>query len=101
MPRLDEASCDAVFCFSSFPHFQDKAKATQALGRILKPGGLFAIAHFASSEGVNRQHESYNAVRDDRLPDEAGMRALLLAGGLAVDRFIDEPGFYCVVGRKR
>lgn len=98
---LDEASCDAVICFSSFPHFQDKAEAVRSLARILKPGGVFAVAHFDSSEEINKHHESHDAVRHDRLPDEAAMRALLGAAGLGIDRFIDEPGFYCVVARKQ
>ena len=97
---LEEASCDVVICFSSFPHFRDKAMAARRLARILKPGGVFAVAHFDSSEGINKHHESHHAVRHDRLPDEATMRAMLLAGGLGIDRFIDEPGFYCVVARK-
>ncbi|MCE5262281.1 MAG: class I SAM-dependent methyltransferase [Deltaproteobacteria bacterium] len=98
---LDEASCDGVICFSSFPHFHDKAKAAAALSRILKPGGFFAVSHFDSSEGINRHHGSCHAVMHDRLPDEAAMRALMRTAGLGIDVFIDQPGFYCMIARKQ
>jgi len=97
---LDDASCDLVVCFSCFPHFQDKGKATLALSRILKPGGVFALSHFDSSEGINKHHGSCHAVMHDRLPAEATMRALLQTAALGIDVFMDEPGFYCIIARK-
>jgi ubiquinone/menaquinone biosynthesis C-methylase UbiE len=97
---LDDASCDVVICFSCFPHFQDKEKATLALSRILKPGGVLAVSHFDSSEGIKKHHESCHAVMHDHLPDEAAMRALLQTVGLGIDVFIDKPGFYCIIARK-
>jgi ubiquinone/menaquinone biosynthesis C-methylase UbiE len=98
---LDDASCDVVICFSCFPHFQDKGKATLALSRILKPGGVFAVAHFDSSEGIKKHHESCHAVMHDHLPDEGAMRALLQTAGLGIELFIDEPGLYCIIARKK
>jgi len=98
---LDDASCDVVICFSCFPHFQDKEKTTLALSRILKPGGVFAVAHFDSSEGIRKHHESCHAVMHDHLPEEAAMRTLLQAAGLGIDLFIDEPGFYCIIARRQ
>jgi len=97
---LDDASCNVVICFSCFPHFQDKEKATLALSRILKPGGVFAVSHFDSSEGIKKHHESCHAVMHDHLPDEAAMRALLQTVALGIDAFIEEPGFYCIIARK-
>lgn len=97
---LDDSSCDAVICFSCFPHFQDKGKAMRTLSRILKPHGLFIISHFDSSEGINKHHSTCHAVMHDHLPDEAAMRALLQAAGLSIETFVDEPGFYCIVARK-
>ena len=97
---LDDASCDVVICFSCFPHFQDKGKAMTALSRILKPGGVFAVSHFDSSEGINKHHGSCHAVMHDHLPDEATMRSLLQSADLSIDVFIDEPGFYCILAKK-
>lgn len=97
---LESASCDAVICFSCFPHFQDKGKALRALSRILKPGGVCAVAHFNSSEGINKLHGTCHAVMHDHQPDESGMRALLQSAGLHIETFIEEPGFYCTVAKK-
>jgi ubiquinone/menaquinone biosynthesis C-methylase UbiE len=97
---LDDASCDMVICFSCFPHFQEKEKATGALSRILKPRGVFAVSHFDSSEGIKKHHASCHAVMHDHLPDEGAMRSLLQAAGLSIDVFMDEPGFYCIIARK-
>jgi demethylmenaquinone methyltransferase/2-methoxy-6-polyprenyl-1,4-benzoquinol methylase len=97
---LEEGSCDMVICFSCFPHFQDKEKAVMTLSRLLKPGGVFAVSHFDSSEGIKKHHGSCHAVMHDHLPDEAEMRSLLETAGLGIDVFIDEPGFYCIIATK-
>ena len=97
---LEDASCDVVICFSCFPHFDDKQKAMAALARILKPQGTFVVAHFDSADAINRHHESCHAVMHDHLPDESAMRALLDNAGLKIERFVDEPGFYCILGFK-
>jgi ubiquinone/menaquinone biosynthesis C-methylase UbiE len=97
---LDDASCDVVICFSCFPHFQDKGKATMALLRILRPGGVFAVSHFDSSEGIKKHHGSCHAVMHDHLPDEVAMRSLFQKVGLNIEVFIDEPGFYFIIAKK-
>jgi ubiquinone/menaquinone biosynthesis C-methylase UbiE len=98
---LDDASCDVVICFSCFPHFHDKEKSMASLSRVLKNGGLFAIAHFDSSQGISKHHESCHAVMHDHLPDQPEMRKLFHQAGLTIDLFTDEPGFYCVIAQKR
>lgn len=98
---LDEASCDVVICFSCFPHFHDKQKAMMAMSRILKPTGIFVMSHFDSAEGLNRHHAScHHAVSHDHMPDEPGIRQLLLDAHLNITFFVDEPGFYCILARK-
>ena len=97
---LDDASCDVIICFSSFPHFHDKEKAMTVLTRILKPRGTFVVSHFNSSEELKKHHGSCHAVMHDHLPDEAGMRTLLQKVDLNIEVFIDEPGFYCIIAKK-
>lgn len=97
---LDEAICDMVICFSCFPHFHDKQKATTELSRILKPNGLFVISHFDSAEGLNRHHASCHAVRHDHMPDEKDMLRLIHDAHLNIMTFVDEPGFYCILAIK-
>jgi demethylmenaquinone methyltransferase/2-methoxy-6-polyprenyl-1,4-benzoquinol methylase len=97
---LEEASCDAVICFSCFPHFHDKEKAMTVLSRILKPRGAFAVAHFNSAEEIKKHHGSCHAVMHDHLPDEEAMRALFQKVDLDIEVFTDEPGFYCIIAKK-
>lgn len=99
-PPLDEACCDIVICFSCFPHFQDKVRAVTALARTLKPGGVFVVSHFDSSDGINRHHERCHAVMHDHLPDEEGMRALFRQANLSIEKYTDEAGFYCIIAGK-
>jgi demethylmenaquinone methyltransferase/2-methoxy-6-polyprenyl-1,4-benzoquinol methylase len=97
---LETESCDAVICFSCFPHFHDKEGALRELSRVLKHGGHLTIAHFISSDEVRHHHASCHAVMHDHLPDESGMRELFRIVSLNIREFIDESGFYCVLADK-
>lgn len=97
---LEDASCDVILCFSCFPHLHDKERVMHTLSRILKRGGSLVVAHFDSSEGINKHHESCPAVMHDHLPDQSDMRALFQRSALSISCFIDEPGFYCIVAAK-
>jgi demethylmenaquinone methyltransferase/2-methoxy-6-polyprenyl-1,4-benzoquinol methylase len=97
---LKDASCDVVFCFSCFPHFQDKEKAVAAFARILKPGGIIIVSHFDSSEGLKKHHGSCRAVMHDHLPEEGAIRALFDHALLRIELFIDEAGFYFLRAKK-
>ncbi|HOF57418.1 MAG TPA: class I SAM-dependent methyltransferase [Syntrophorhabdaceae bacterium] len=97
---LDDNSCDVVICFSCFPHFHDKNKALKRLSRVLKPHGVFVVAHFDSSEGINKHHRSCHAVMHDHLPDKASMYDIFEKVGLDINHFIDEAGFYCIIAKK-
>jgi len=98
---LEDASCDVVVCFSCFPHFHDKQAAVRTFCRILKPGGSLVVSHFDSREDINKRHASCREVMHDHLPDQNEMRYLVRKAALDVTVFIDEPGFYCMLARKR
>lgn len=98
---LSDRTCDIAVCFSCFPHFMDKLKALQTIERILKPQGVLVIAHFDSSDGINMHHMSCQAVMHDHLPDKAAMREMLTESGFAIERFIDEKGFYYIQAHKK
>ncbi len=98
---LEDESIDVVFCFSCFPHFHDKDRTMQTLSRILVRGGTLVVSHFESSEGINKHHASCQAVMHDHLAGEPEMRGLFRRNALHIDRFIDEPGFYCIRATKR
>ena len=95
-----QASIDVVLCFSCFPHFEQKPESLKRMGRVLKPGGHLAVAHFDSSEDLNRHHHKHDIVMHDMLPTSDLMREYFAETGLCVDLFLDEPGFYLVLGRK-
>jgi ubiquinone/menaquinone biosynthesis C-methylase UbiE len=97
---LEDESCDVILCFSCFPHFHDKEGSMLALSRILRRDGTFVVAHFDSSEGINKHHGSCHAVMHDHLPSQSEIHALFQRAALSIDLFIDEPGFYCITAKK-
>jgi ubiquinone/menaquinone biosynthesis C-methylase UbiE len=97
---LDTESCDVIFCFSCFPHFDHKQEVLTALTRNLRRDGVLVIAHFSSADELNRHHRTCSAVMHDHLPGETDMRSMMEAAGLGIDLFIDEPGFYFIRAKK-
>lgn len=98
---LPSGSLDAVMCFSCFPHLTDKPRALVNAGRMLKRGGAIAIAHVAGRDEINEYHSRCSeAVRDDLLPTDIEMKAMLDQAGLKVETFKNEKGRYEVVAIK-
>jgi ubiquinone/menaquinone biosynthesis C-methylase UbiE len=78
---LKDEIFDAVVCYSSFPHFQDKPGALNEINRVLKKGGRLLICHTSSRLTINDIHRRIPQVQNDLIPDEAEMRQLLSAAG--------------------
>ncbi|HBN07811.1 MAG TPA: hypothetical protein DD435_03890 [Cyanobacteria bacterium UBA8530] len=55
---LEENSVERVLCQDAFPHFRDLQTAFREIFRVLRPGGLFAINHFAGREFINSIHRA-------------------------------------------
>jgi ubiquinone/menaquinone biosynthesis C-methylase UbiE len=91
---------DHVVCFGAFPHFEDKEKALEEMGRVLKTRGTLIIAHALSSVALRSHHQNCGPVSTDFLPEEGEMRALLEKAGFRVKRLIDEPKRYLCEGVK-
>ena len=85
---------DHVVCFGAFPHFGNKERALEEMGRVLKTGGSLVIAHALSSVALRSHHQNCGPVSSDFLPEEGEMRALLKKAGFQVKRLIDEPKRY-------
>ena len=98
---LEPESCDVVMCFACFPHLDHKSAAIKTMSRVLKPEGRLAVAHFDSSEQINRHHSETSAVMHDKLPDEREMKLIFNRAGLQIVCFTDQPGFYLIMGKKR
>lgn len=80
---------DAVICYSSFPHFQDKPKALAEIHRVLKNGGSLSICHTSSRTEINHIHRQIPIVSNDIIPDVDRMRLMLLSAGFAEIRVED------------
>jgi len=91
---------DQIVCFGAFPHFEDKSKALEEMGRVLKPGGTLVIAHALSSTALRNHHQNCAPVSKDFLPEEGEMRSLLERAGFRVKRLIDQPKCYLCEGLK-
>ncbi len=91
---------DQIVCFGTFPHFEDKGKALEELGRVLKPGGSLIIAHALSSVALRSHHQNCGPVSKDFLPEEGEMRSLLERAGFQLNRLIDQPKCYLCEGVK-
>jgi ubiquinone/menaquinone biosynthesis C-methylase UbiE len=97
---LQPATCDAVVCYSSFPHFRNKIKALQEIKRVLKKGGRVFICHTSSRETINRVHSQILALHDDVLPAGQDLAELLLIVGYTDILVEDTPESYFACGRR-
>ncbi len=80
---LPEASVDSVVCYSSFPHFQDKAKALAEMYRVVKNGGRLYICHTSNRAAINGLHNGIHEVAHDIIPEDWEMRLMLSEAGFA------------------
>jgi len=97
---LRAGTCDAVVCYSSFPHFRDKPAVLRELHRILRAGGMLAIAHTSGRQHINARHARVAMLKDDRLLDEPEMRRMLVTAGFVEIAVEDRPDSYLVTARK-
>ncbi len=91
---------DAIVCYSSFPHFQDKPGVLAEMNRVIKKGGRLLICHTSSRATINQLHQQIPAVKNDAIPDEADMQFMLSGAGFTEIRIDDESDSYLVIARK-
>lgn len=91
---LADQNFDAVVCYSSFPHFQDKPRAFAEMHRVIKPGGNLLICHTSSRAAINQIHHQIPEVQNDLIPDGDAMRLLLSAAGFVDIRIEDDSESY-------
>ena len=97
---LPEEVFDAVVCYSSFPHFQDKPRALSEINRVLKKGGKLFICHTSSRDTINQIHRQIPAVENDTIPDRGEMHMMLSAAGFADIGIDDNSDNYFASARK-
>ncbi len=89
-----------AICFGAFPHFENRRKALQEMGRVLKTGGTLIIAHALSSTEIRDHHQNCAPVSRDFLPNESEMRFLLEEERFRLTRLLDQPKCYLAEARK-
>ena len=97
---LPDETFDAVVCYSSFPHFQDKPKALSEINRVLKSGGYLFICHTSSRDNINEIHSSIPEVENDLIPDADEMQIMLAKAGFINIRIEDYRENYLCCARK-
>ncbi len=90
---LSGEAFDVVLCYAVIPHLDDIPKSLGVLNRALVRGGRLYIFHPDDTRTLNEFHAALSApVKNDMLPAEDELRALLVDAGFRVLRYIDEPG---------
>jgi ubiquinone/menaquinone biosynthesis C-methylase UbiE len=97
---LPDETFDAVVCYSSFPHFQDKAKAIGEIYRVTRSGGYLFICHTSRRDAVNEIHRSIPEVGNDLIPDADEMQIMLANAGFIDIRIEDYRENYLCCARK-
>lgn len=97
---LGDEIFDAVVCYSSFPHFQDKPRALAEINRVTKSGGRLLICHTSSRAVVNQFHRQIPAVANDIIPDEHEMQLMLSRAGFTDIKIYDGKESYLARARK-
>jgi ubiquinone/menaquinone biosynthesis C-methylase UbiE len=99
LPLGDEIF-DAVVCYSSFPHFQDKLRALREAYRVVRHGGRLLICHTSSRAYINEIHRQIEIVKEDTIPDADEMQSMLSVAGFADIVIEDGSDSYLVCVRK-
>jgi len=89
--RLPPASFDRVICFNVFPHLVPHAVTARRLAAVLRPGGMFWIAHTCSRAFVNSVHRhGPPLLHEHLLPSPRDLARLLRRAGLDEVEIEDE-----------
>ncbi len=91
-------SFDHVVCFNVFPHLTPLPETARRLAAVLRPRGVFWIAHTRSQTFVNAVHrEGPSAIHDHLLPAPEALAQLLREAGLGEIEI--EDGADCFLAR--
>ncbi len=94
-------TCDAVICFSAFPHFEDQAGTIRSVSKLLKPYGRFLIAHYSSRRAINEFHSKLPPpICHHVLPDDSAMKKMLDEAMLETISLKDSNDCYLLLATK-
>ncbi|MGQ9622495.1 MAG: class I SAM-dependent methyltransferase [Candidatus Caldatribacteriaceae bacterium] len=95
-----DTTFDAILCYSSFPHFEDKEKTVVNLLRSMKDGGVFAVLHSSGRDCIHAIHALHEVTKDHHLPPGNDLASLFERLGLEVFCVVDSDEEYLVAGVK-
>jgi ubiquinone/menaquinone biosynthesis C-methylase UbiE len=95
----DEAF-NAIVCYSSFPHFNDKSRALREIKRLLKRDCPLFICHTLGRVDINTIHQQIPDVCNDLIPVAKEMLSLLSSAGFTKIEIRDEASSYFVRAEK-
>jgi len=98
--QLGDEIFDAVVCYSSFPHFKNKANALKEIKRMLKKGGKLFICHTSSRSDINEIHQKIPELATDIIPEKREMWQLLSSAGFGQIDVRDEASSYLAKAEK-
>jgi len=94
---LPDSCADRAFCFSVWPHVEDRETAAAELRRVLKPGGCLHVWHLSPRAKINEIHSSAGGpIHHDMLPPATETADLLSKCGFHVAGAIDDEEQYLV-----
>jgi ubiquinone/menaquinone biosynthesis C-methylase UbiE len=100
LPFKDQ-TMDCVICLAAFAHVCDKREAIDEMSRVLGRSGRLYIAHLMGKEKLAEHHRSAGgAVKNDVLPPDQEMAAMIKGAGLTKVDIIDRPDLYLVSARR-
>ncbi len=101
--ELGAQTVDRVICHNVFPHLRRPGRALAGLHRVLRPGGIIIISHFAGREHINNVHRNaLDAVlREDMLVPAETAAGWLVEAGFEVIEALDLPDVYRIVAVRR
>jgi len=92
-----DAYFDRIVCFQVFPHFVHRDEVLREFRRVLRPDGVFWIAHLIGREQVNEVHRrSSPPLNTHLLPDSATLRTVLSAAGFHLEDIRDDANGFSV-----
>ncbi len=95
-----EKDFDAVMIYNAFPHFSNPEKLIENLGKALKVGGRFTVAHGMSEKELEKCHST--AAKDVSLPLPSKEKLSdMMAEIFDVDVMISDEEKYIVSGLKK
>jgi ubiquinone/menaquinone biosynthesis C-methylase UbiE len=100
---FQEETIDAAICNGVYPHFNDKTKALAELYRVLKPGGVLTINHFAGRTYINQVHggASHPLIRKDLLDPVTDLALQVERAGFKNLEMADNENEYYLIAKKR